>query len=273
MAVICINIPEMNILGKIEQYVVGEVVYKRAATFGPRVQGGLQVMYVYSGSARIAVDGCERILEAGEMTLLLPDHVEFFEFSVEEETHHGWCTGLTHELEEWSSRTNPELTSVWKMPPLIKPLTDRGIELRHRQSPSAQALYGQVAGAIFHEYFHAAGFPVQEEMPLPEPVRKACEWIDANYSESCTLDDIACAAGITGAHLIRLFREHLDVTPIRRLWAVRCDNGRRLLAETGLNVAEVAWQCGYKTPYHFSREFKARNGLSPRAYRNGKWKR
>lgn len=261
----------MNILDKIEHYVVGDVVYSRGSTYGPRIQGGLQVMYVYSGSARIEVDGRERFLKAGEMTLLLPDHVEYFEFSSEEETHHGWVTAISHDLERWKSCLEPTLTAIWETPPLIRPLTDQGIELRHRPAPSASALYTQIAETIFHEYFHTAGFPAHHELPLPEPLRKACEWIDANYAKACTLDDLAHAAGITGAHLIRLFKEHLNETPMRRFWAVRCNNGRRLLAETGLSVAEVAWRCGYKTPYHFSREFKTRNGVPPRAYRNEQW--
>lgn len=273
MATFGINMSEMNICDKIDRFVVGEIVYKEGSTFGPRIQGGVQAMYVYSGSARILIDGKERVIEAGEATLLLPDHVEHFEFSGAEPTHHGWCTAIGSGLVEWASEADPTLSAVWPLPPMVRVLTDRGIALRNQPGGSAQALYRQIAMAIFHEYFHAAGYPAQPDLPLAEPVRRACDWINVHYAESCTLEDLGRAAGITGAHLIRLFKQHLDTTPIRRLWTVRYENGRRLLVETGLSVAEVAYRCGYQTPYHFSREFKARGGMSPRDYRNGKWQR
>jgi AraC-like DNA-binding protein len=273
MAEVCIKISEMNIFDEFDAYVVGDIVYKKSSTLGPRIQGGLQLMFVYSGSACITVDGRERVVEAGEMTFLMPDHVEYFEFSKTSRTHHGWCTALFRNRQGCAALPAEKLAATFKTPPLIRSLTDRGIGLRHQQTPSAQALYRHIAEVIFCEAFHAAGYPARQETPLPEPVRKACEWMELNYEQPCTLEDVAHAAGITGAHLIRLFNEYLDQTPMRRLWAVRCDNGRRLLAETGLSISEIAWQCGYKTPYHFSREFKARNGLSPRAYRNKKWQR
>ena len=239
----------MKMSDKIDEYMVGDFVYKKSSTLGPRIQTGVQVMYVYSGSARITIDGRERMLESGEMTLLMPRHVELFEFSPTGKTHHGWCTAMAHDPSAFSAFSGTDWAFVLKMPPLIRPLTDRGIELRHKKTLSAQALYKQIAETIFYEYFHAAGFPAHRDVPLPEPVLKACEWMELNYESPCVLDDIARAAGVTGAHLIRLFKEHLRETPMRRLWSVRCDTGRRLLVETGLSVAEVAWQCGYKTPY------------------------
>jgi len=41
----------------------------------------------------------------------------------------------------------------------------------------------------------------------------------------------------------------------------------RLLAETELQVSEIADQVGYGDPLHFSRRFKQREGISPRGYR------
>lgn len=40
-----------------------------------------------------------------------------------------------------------------------------------------------------------------------------------------------------------------------------------MLISTGLTLAQVAARFGYVDPFHFSRRFKALNGMSPDAYR------
>ena len=66
----------------------------------------------------------------------------------------------------------------------------------------------------------------------------------------------------------RLFREH-GLAPMRYLWQVRVERAARLLAELpedALKVGEVGYRCGFTSAAHFSRTFKQRYGMSPRAY-------
>jgi AraC-like DNA-binding protein len=48
---------------------------------------------------------------------------------------------------------------------------------------------------------------------------------------------------------------------------LRIKEAKRLLRETDLNVAEIAFKLGYATPSHFNREFKSREGMTPTAFR------
>ncbi len=109
--------------------------------------------------------------------------------------------------------------------------------------------------------------------PLPVPVEKAVAFITERYREDINLARMAAAAGITGAHLIRLFKQHLHITPERYLWRTRIQVGLGMLRDTGLTASEIAYASGFKTPYHFSRLVKEHTGKPPGAYRRDHWQR
>jgi transcriptional regulator GlxA family with amidase domain len=58
------------------------------------------------------------------------------------------------------------------------------------------------------------------------------------------------------------------VTPAGYLWKVRANRGHQMLLRTGLTIAEITFQCGYKNPFHFSRQIRQQFGMSPTEVRN-----
>jgi AraC-like DNA-binding protein len=46
-----------------------------------------------------------------------------------------------------------------------------------------------------------------------------------------------------------------------------------MLHETGLMIADIAHQCGFKNQFHFAREVTECQGMSPRQLRNKAWGR
>ncbi len=81
--------------------------------------------------------------------------------------------------------------------------------------------------------------------------------------------EIAHALGISRRHLHRLFAGS-GTTFCEELLAMRLEQACAALANQRngrLTVAEVAFQCGFADPGHFTRRFRERTGLSPSAYR------
>jgi len=260
----------MNIADKISGFRADDCVYNEQGSLGPRVQTTLQLFYVYSGSASVSIDEKERLVGAGEITLLLPDHVEFFRFARDEKTHHGYCSAFDAELSEKQRGDYQKLAATLPMSQKIRELTDWAKTLQNRMEPSARNLYDGICRAIFLEFFHIAGYPARQ-IPLPEAVLRAKTLIDEQFSTPLDLPQIAKVACMTPTHLIRLFKEHLSTTPVNYLWSVREENGARLLTESGLGIAEVAYRCGFNEPYHFARRFKVRYGTTPGEYRRQVW--
>ena len=73
-------------------------------------------------------------------------------------------------------------------------------------------------------------------------------------------------------HLIRLFRSHLNATPMRLLWHKRVERGAELLRDTELSVSQIAYQLGFSTPFHFSRLVKEHFGCSSTMWRKQQWR-
>jgi len=260
----------MKLADKISRLRVDDCIYPEQSTFGPRIQTSLQLFYVYSGHADVFVDGKERYVGSGEITLLLPDHVELFHFSESGKTHHGFCSAMDAELSEKQKLDYRSLTASFQLSEKIRELTDWAKTLSSRRDRPAQSLYNQIARLVFYEFFNIAGYP-EQGVPLPEAVARVEALIHTQFSDPLDLSRMAREACITSTHLIRLFKQNLKITPVEYLWKVRTENGMKLLTETGLNIAEISYRCGFSAPYHFTRRFKARYGLPPAAHRKKVW--
>jgi AraC-like DNA-binding protein len=72
------------------------------------------------------------------------------------------------------------------------------------------------------------------------------------------------------AHFSRIFKIVTQQSPRDFLLEVRLSRARHLLAETSLAVGEIAERLDYADLFFFSRQFKAKSGLSPLQYRQQK---
>ncbi|HLP02156.1 MAG TPA: helix-turn-helix transcriptional regulator [Opitutaceae bacterium] len=67
----------------------------------------------------------------------------------------------------------------------------------------------------------------------------------------------------TPDHLSRLFRTECGVALNAFLRAERLHHARTLLADPSLNVSEIAWACGFRSPNYFIRRFRGAHGATP----------
>jgi len=245
---------------------VGTVTYPPGGTLGPRSQRDVQLVLVHSGSARVWVDEEPRRLGAGEVGLLLPGHREHFAFDPAVATRHSWVQahvpGLPTALYERLAALPPALP--------ISPALEALVREAVTAAPSGPAeLLAHLAGAALWRY---VGEAERERPERPRPVDDARRFMRANlHDPSLTLGDIARAAHVTPAHLIRSFRAEDATTPMAYLWERRVALGVDLLANTGLPIGTVAERCGFRTAHHFSRRVRQATGLPPGALRSARW--
>jgi AraC family transcriptional regulator of arabinose operon len=96
---------------------------------------------------------------------------------------------------------------------------------------------------------------------------KAMEFLSRHMRQPVMLDQVAQAAGLSIAALGVLFRRQLNTTPMRYLEEVRLTRATDLLRQTPLAIKEVAELVGFDNPFYFTRRFKARMKVNPRAFR------
>ncbi|NBE51890.1 helix-turn-helix domain-containing protein [Streptomyces boluensis] len=102
---------------------------------------------------------------------------------------------------------------------------------------------------------------------IEHAVRRVIRYMHVNLGQDLTIDDMARTAMFSKFHFTRFFREATGTSPGRFLSALRIQEAKRLLLETGFSVADISSQVGYSSVGTFSSRFKACVGLSPSAYR------
>lgn len=84
-----------------------------------------------------------------------------------------------------------------------------------------------------------------------------------NIEDPLTPDEIAGVVRISTRQMERLFSKHLGLSPKRYYLQMRLDKARELLRQTTLSVTEICVACGFRSPSHFSKSYRAAFGVSP----------
>jgi AraC-like DNA-binding protein len=101
--------------------------------------------------------------------------------------------------------------------------------------------------------------------PVHVGVARAVSYIHAYWRDDFTLADLADASEVSPFHLIRIFRQHVGVTPSAYRRALRIRTAQSLL-RVGRPPAEAAAECGFCDQSHLNRHFKSVTGVTPRQY-------
>ncbi len=243
--------------------VFGDVVYPPGGTYGPRVQLHYQLFLVQHGSVMVKVDDRTLQVGPGELLLLTPGHHEFFAFATTTQTRHSWCH-FDWTVSQEARAGIEALTSKIQASARIEHLIALGLAIHH-DPRSLPPTLGHMAATIFWEFTSATrgNGSFLRNATLPEVLTRVQTHIAQHYADTLSLGQFAKVAALTPEHLSRLFRKHLDVTPMAYLWQIRSRQGLLRLRHTGLSVDEIAYQCGFKSAAHFSRKLKSLYGQTP----------
>ena len=75
--------------------------------------------------------------------------------------------------------------------------------------------------------------------------------------------DLAREVGMSTRQLERLFRRYLNRSPKRYYMELRLQKARNLLMQTDMSVINVALACGFASPSHFSKCYRAHYNTTP----------
>jgi AraC family transcriptional regulator len=100
-------------------------------------------------------------------------------------------------------------------------------------------------------------------------VQRAIDHVEANFARDISLLEIANAAGLSPTHLTSVFQRETGHTPYAYVIERRLREAVRLLRDTDLPIAQVAYATGFADQQHMTRVFRARLATTPRAVRVG----
>lgn len=115
---------------------------------------------------------------------------------------------------------------------------------------------------FYHQQVQALNKALYPKSYLLNQVITAKKFIDKNYSNEISLDDIAGAAFISKFHFLRLYKKYYGKTPYQYLTEVRIIKAKELL-KAGHSVSETCYLLGFNSLSSFSILFKKLGGSSP----------
>ena len=98
-------------------------------------------------------------------------------------------------------------------------------------------------------------------------VAAAIIYMTEHLDEPPRVTALARLAALSPAHFGALFKQQTGSSPREYLHLLRIHRACQLLRRTPLSIKEIAARLGYQDQFHFSRQFKAFQGLSPTEYR------
>lgn len=110
----------------------------------------------------------------------------------------------------------------------------------------------------------------EHRVSIPKEVNAVCMYIENNYEQKITLDDISDKVGYSKYYLTRLFKQYRHMSIIDYLIHIRMNKAKQLLLNGEYSIKQISRMVGYSDPNYFTWAFKKVEGKSPTKYRYSK---
>lgn len=129
-----------------------------------------------------------------------------------------------------------------------------------------------LANAVADQMIYSAIRTDQDTQRLSVPTRigvrhpklsRVIQMMEINIEEPISPATLAKDVGMSTRQLERLFRRYLNRSPKRYYMELRLQKARNLLMQTDMSVINVALACGFASPSHFSKCYRAHYGTTP----------
>jgi AraC-like DNA-binding protein len=229
------------------------------------VQRDFELVMLHSGEGRVTLNKTVHDLKIGKVYLFLPGGREHFHFAADKETHHSWCAIRPRFMPESLKKILRRAPFSAQCSDLFHSQVASALKLRGLRDTATRILIEQLGLCLFAEFLHASRASYSDLGD--QAVRNFLQYIEDHFGEQDCMEAARRAAGVSRSTLVYKFRTFMQSTPGSYLWNHRVERGAAMLAETGYTVAEIAYHCGFKNPFHFSRKLKEQCGRSPREIR------
>jgi transcriptional regulator GlxA family with amidase domain len=130
----------------------------------------------------------------------------------------------------------------------------------------------ELANAVADQLIYSTIRTDQDSPRLSIPTRigvrhpklsRVIQMMEANIEEPISPSLLAKDVGMSTRQLERLFRRYLNRSPKRYYMELRLQKARNLLMQTDMSVINVALACGFASPSHFSKCYRAHYNTTP----------
>ncbi len=130
----------------------------------------------------------------------------------------------------------------------------------------------ELANSVADQLIYSSIRTDQDTQRLSVPTRigvrhpklsQVIQMMETNIEEPISPSILAKDVGMSTRQLERLFRRYLNRSPKRYYMELRLQKARNLLMQTDMSVINVALACGFASPSHFSKCYRAHYNTTP----------
>ena len=240
-------------------------------SYGPAVRPNYLLHYCLSGQGEYHVNNQVYQIKAGDAFLIMPNVVTYYQADQHEPWTYLWISFDGSKTRQYLKRCNLDEHNLVVHCDYINELRETTIAiLAHNKLSYSNELFIQGQLYTFFSFLAKSANITYNDNVAPNYnpyVDKAIEYIQNNYQEMVTVNEIADYLSLNRSYLTTLFKKHLHLSPQEFLLKYRMMRAEDLLTNTDLTINQIAFSCGYSNQLSFSKAFSNSHQMAPRDYR------
>lgn len=257
-------------------YQFGREQCKPAHSFGPAARNHYLFHYVISGTGTLMADdssGETKTYSVKSMQgfMIFPDQITTYIADKNVPWEYIWIEfdGLRAKSIVDAAGLSPD-NPVYKArsKELRENMMNEMIYITENSNSSPFHLIGHLYLFIDYLARSAAEIKIRQGSKLRDfYIHEALAFIEQNFQNDITVEDIAEVCGLNRSYFGKIFKEAVGKSPQDFLLNYRMVKAAELLKLTKLSVGDISNAVGYDNQLHFSRAFKNIYGVSPKNWR------
>lgn len=246
-------------------------------SFGPSSRNHYLFHYVISGSGTLMANDSKGItqtyeIKSGQGFLIFPKQITTYIADTEDPWEYTWLEFDGLRVKEALDLTDLSLDNPIynaKSKYLSESMLNEMLYIVQHPNETPFHLIGHLF--LFLDYLTRSSKStriVQTSKMSDFYIKEAINFIEQNFQNDISIEEIAEVCGINRSYLGKIFKKSVGKSPQEFLMNYRMVKATELLKLTDLSIADIGKAVSYENQLHFSRAFKTVLGISPRHWRN-----
>ncbi len=229
------------------------------------------LLYTLSGSGILKYIDQEFTLTSNQAVLIFCDNYHFYKTISKEPWNFKWIHFNGISAKEYFELLNEESLSIINInnpSSLEESMDNLNMYFDAYDIPSIiniSTLLSNILSILISSKFSQDNNKKYTEHRLE--VEKVINYIQLNYNNKITLDDLTKIAYLSKYYFLRIFKMHTGISPYEYLMNYRINKAKELLISTNFSVGEICESVGFPDYDNFIRAFKKIVGVTPMNYK------
>lgn len=251
-------------------YTCGVETCESGHSYGPALRSGYMIHYVLKGKGIFKIKGEIYHLEENQGFLIEPNVLVYYEADKEFPWEYTWVGFNGTKAKDYLNRTTLSTDSPIFSFPKTNALLDSMSNIIISSKIGSNKNLIILSRLYEFLYLLCENFPNNKLITADRSktyIEEALIFIQQNYANNISIQDVANHICIDRSYLHRLFKKFINNSPKEYLLSLRMEKATLLLTNSTLKISDISRSVGYTDSLLFSKTFKKTNGISPSEFR------